>query len=156
DHRRRGRRGSGRGMARRPRGQGDGRALMPGQPGGTGTGTRHQRSRGGGVTPQSWEVSLLQALGMPVTKANVQSVVSWEAAEGGNWQNTATYNPLNTTQAEPGSAPMNSVGVQAYDSWSSGLQATVATLHNGSYGDILSALRTGKGLFGRHLAGLSA
>lgn len=125
----------------------------PGQ--GTGTGGRQQRARGGGVTPESWAVSLLQALGYPATRQNVQSIVAWEAREGGNWNNRATYNPLNTKEAEPGSVNATPGGVQAYDSWASGLQATVTTLQNGNYPDILRALRTGKGLFGRQFKGLA-
>lgn len=125
-------------------------------PGSGDSGGVHQRHpRNGGVTPHSWAVSLLQALGAPQTKANVDSIVSWEAAEGGNWRNTATYDPLNTTQVEPGSTPVNPIGVQAYTSWSEGLNATVTTLHNGDYNDILGALRSGKGLLGRRFEGLS-
>jgi len=38
---------------------------------------------------------------------------------------------------------MNSVGVKAYSSWAVGLRATVITLHNGYYDEILAALRRG-------------
>ena len=38
---------------------------------------------------------------------------------------------------------MNSAGVQAYPSWQAGFTATLATLGNGSYGPILSALSSG-------------
>lgn len=111
---------------------------------------------GGKVTPQSWAESFLNAIGAPVNNANVNSVVSWEAIEGGNWHNTARFNPLNTTQPEQGSVAINSVGVQSYDTWSEGLSATVATIENGSYSDVLSSLRAGKGLFGGTFSGLSA
>lgn len=121
----------------------------------TGGGSHHGKSRGGGVTPRSWAVSLLHAIGAPDTQANVESIVGWEAAEGGNWNNTAAYNPLNTTQQEPGSSTMNSVGVQSYTSWSEGLNATVQTLQNGNYGDVLTALRSGKGLMNGTYSGLA-
>jgi hypothetical protein len=113
------------------------------------------QQRGQGVTPQSWAISLLTAIGAPTTQVNVQSIIAWEAREGGNWNNTAQYNPLNTTQTEPGSYSINPVGVQAFPSWAEGLSATISTLNNGDYNDILQALHSGKGLFGRTFAGLS-
>ena len=64
-------------------------------------------------------------------------------AEGGHWYNTARYNPLNTTQSEPGATTMNSVGVKAYLSWQQGFVATITTLRNGRYGAILAALARG-------------
>lgn len=94
-------------------------------------------------TPTSWAQALLQRLGMPVTSSNTQALVSWEAAEGGNWHNPDRYNPLDTTQSEPGATSTNSAGVKAYTSWDQGLQATATTLQNGMYGSILAALKSG-------------
>lgn len=104
-----------------------------------------------GMTPEKFARQLLQELGAPVTNANVQSIVNWYGHEGGNWHNTASYNPLNTTLELPGSSVMaggSSAGVQAYTSWQQGLEATVLTLENGDYNDILQALRSGNGLTG--------
>jgi hypothetical protein len=95
------------------------------------------------LTPASWADALMGALGDPDSSENVRAVMAWERAEGGHWRNAAAYNPLNTTQPEPGSHSMNSVGVQAFTSWSQGLAATVTTLRNGRYGGILSALQAG-------------
>ena len=97
--------------------------------------------------------AVLAALGDNPTQADVNSMVNWYGHEGGNWHNTAYYNPWNTTQAYDGSTPMNSVGVQAYKNWADGIAATVQTLRNGYYNDILSALASGNGLQG-HLSGL--
>ena len=97
----------------------------------------------GDYTAQTWAVALLQRLGAPTTAQNIQAVTSWEAAEGGHWNNTAYYNPLNTTQDASGATAMNSVGVKAYTSWQQGLDATVKTLNNGNYAGILHALRQG-------------
>lgn len=108
----------------------------------------------GGVTPPSFAKSLLDAIGAPLTAANIKSIVDWEAMEGGNWHNTAYYNPLNTTMNEPGASSMNSVGVKAYSSWQEGLQATVATLEGSGYSDIIAALKSGGGLGGKSLHGL--
>jgi hypothetical protein len=96
------------------------------------------------VTPDSWAQALLGQLGIAATSEDVRAIVAWERAEGGHWSNSARFNPLNTTQQEPGSAPMNSVGVQAYTSWDQGLAATVQTLKNGRYEGVLVALRQGQ------------
>ena len=119
--------------------------------GATGAGT--PPPAGGSYNQQTWAQQLLKSLGVPVTDANVQSLVKWENKEGGNWNNTASYNPLNTTQNEPGAKSMNSVGVKAYTSWQQGFQATVETLKNGYYPDILAALMSGRGMTG-HEKGL--
>jgi peptidoglycan hydrolase CwlO-like protein len=98
---------------------------------------------GDAYSPLSWARALLGYLGMPVTSQNLTAITSWELAEGGNWFNSARYNPLDTTMPEPGATVMNSVGVKAYTSWAEGFTATVATLRNGLYGPILAALREG-------------
>jgi hypothetical protein len=86
---------------------------------------------------QAWARSLLAAGGWPVTICNVGAIVAWERAEGST---PAWRNFLDTTLREPGSHPVNSVGVQAYPSVREGLAATVATLRGGAYGPILTAL----------------
>jgi hypothetical protein len=98
---------------------------------------------GGSYTPYSWATTFLAAIPEPVTGCNIGFVTAWEAAEGGNWNNAARYNPINTTEREPGSWSMNSVGVQAYPSWQEGMQATVTTIRNGNYQGILDALAAG-------------
>jgi hypothetical protein len=98
---------------------------------------------GGSYTPQSWAPAFLAAAGEPVTACNERFVLAWENAEGGAWSNSATDNPLNSTLPEPGSRSINSAGVQAYTSWQQGLEADAATLHNGNYPGILSALSAG-------------
>jgi hypothetical protein len=109
-----------------------------------------------GITPTNFATALLNAIGAPLTKANIQSIVDWEAQEGGAFKNNAAYNPLNTTQAEPGYTVTGSQGnIGSYRSWSQGLQATVTTLENGSYNDLLDALRSGQGLMSGSYQGLS-
>lgn len=95
------------------------------------------------MNQEQWARELLSRLGYPTSKANVTALMAWARAEGGNWNNTAHYNPLNTTQRMSGSSSMNSVGVQSYTSWEQGFDATVKTLRNGYYGGILSALKSG-------------
>jgi hypothetical protein len=106
---------------------------------------------GHSYTPASWARALLTANGDHVTACNTAAITAWERAEGGHWAGQATYNPLNTTRTEPGSRavintnPGSPAGpwVQAYTSWRSGLAATIATLNNGRYPAILSALAAG-------------
>ena len=98
---------------------------------------------GSAYTPASWAVALLTSGGWPRTACNIGAITAWENAEGGNWANSARFNPLDTTEPQPGSYPMNSVGVQAYTSWAEGFRATLTTLANGNYGGILAALAAG-------------
>jgi len=97
----------------------------------------------GGYNQLTWAKALLKALNAPLTTQNLAAIVAWEMAEGGHWNNSAHYNPLNTTWTMPGSTSMNSVGVKAYVSWQQGFKATLKTLHNGYYDGILRALRRG-------------
>ena len=97
----------------------------------------------GDYTPASWALALLALLGAPGTAANLTAVTAWERAEGGHWANTARFNPLNTTQPEPGSWPVNADGVQAFLSWDQGLTATVTTLGYAPYQGVRAALGAG-------------
>jgi hypothetical protein len=96
---------------------------------------------GSDYTPTTWAVALLGRVKIPATKANVKAVVGWENAEGGHFNNSARYNPLNTTQSAPGATNTGTQGnIKAYTSWNQGLDATARTLQNGRYGSILAAL----------------
>ena len=128
-------------------------SLSPGGPGAPGGISLAMPGTGG--SPQGFAMALLRSLGDPTTSADVSSLVAWMGQEGGNWHNTARYNPLNTTLRMPGSSSMNGAGVQAYSSWHQGLMATIDTLRGGGYGDILAALASGKGLGQGSYAGLS-
>jgi len=97
----------------------------------------------GDYTPIGWARALLGYLGVPQTSSNITAITAWELAEGGHWYNSARFNPLDTTMPAPGATDMNSVGVKAYTSWAQGFSATVATLRNGLYGPILTALQRG-------------
>lgn len=95
-------------------------------------------------TPDQWAASLLKRLNIPQSSGALQALVGWEKAEGGNWNNDARYNPLNTTQGAPGAGNTGAQGnIKAYTSWGQGLNATVQTLKNGRYNPILSALKQG-------------
>ena len=87
----------------------------------------------------NWQALVLKGIGAPVTPQNLMYVNTWARAEGGS----ASNNPFNTTQLAPGATSYNSVGVRNYASPQQGIQATVQTLLNGRYGNIISALRQG-------------
>jgi len=123
------------------------------------------RANGGPVDQGGFASMLLGALGAPATQQNVADLTMWENMEGGNWNNTATYNPLNTSYQLNGSVNYNTrkagSGVQAYSSWQQGLAATVATLTGANagsrgYTNIVSALRAGASSQGDFLKLLQA
>jgi hypothetical protein len=97
------------------------------------------------VTPASWADALLVSLGDPSTEENMHAVEAWETQEGGHWKNAALFNPLNTTQVEPGSRaiPGSAAGIQAYQNWDQGLAATVTTLRGRGYEKVRAELGTG-------------
>ena len=105
-----------------------------------------------------WIKAVLSGLGAPATAANVDSMMDWISHEsvfpGGNGEG-GKWNPLNTTQTESGSTSYNSVGVQNYPDEQTGINATIQTLNNGNYGDILMMLKSGQGLKSGASAGLS-
>ena len=90
------------------------------------------RQNGGNMTAGGFATQLLKGLGANATPQAIADLVYWEGKEGGNWHNTASFNPLNTSYQMNGSTNYNSHkaggGVQAYNSWNQGLQATIGTL----------------------------
>ena len=99
---------------------------------------------------------LLAKLGVPSSATNIEAMQKWMASEGGHWNNTAGYNPLNTTLNLPGSTLMKSgpgraAGVRHYTDWDQGLEATAITLTGRKAGErgysaIIEAMREGKPL----------
>lgn len=103
-------------------------------------------------------VALLEGLGDPRTAADEDSVTDWVAHES-PWNDSYpdgalyTRNPLNSKLAVPGSELLVT-GVEQYPSMTAGLDATIATLHDGWYPDILYQLHAGAGLVQDASAGL--
>ena len=105
----------------------------------------------GTANEKQFATDILKQVGAPVTAENLAALTTWMKFEGGGGgkatglgKNSANWNPLNTKQGAPGSTSMNSVGVQSYLSKDQGLDATVKTLQNGNYDQVLSALKEGK------------
>jgi hypothetical protein len=97
----------------------------------------------GAGTPNAgeWAGAFLARIGAPDCTENRVLVVAWEAQES----TQARFNPLATTHDMPGATEFNDVGVRNYRSVGQGLDATSATLEDGSasygYEAILSSLR---------------
>lgn len=83
---------------------------------------------------------LLAGIGAPITEANIRAIEAWVRAEGMDAENN---NPLATTWQVDGARVLNSHGVKAYSSYAQGLDATIKTLTNGLYGNIIQALMSG-------------
>jgi murein DD-endopeptidase MepM/ murein hydrolase activator NlpD len=91
--------------------------------------------------------AILTGLRAPITTANMDSLVAWEAHEEPGWsEDSVSHNPLNTTLSMIGAWNINSAGVKQYPTWAEGIQATVNTIK--FYPLILSAFRSGNGLIG--------
>jgi hypothetical protein len=102
---------------------------------------------GGGTsldTRAGWARGLLAADRLPQTSCNLSAVLEWEAREGGGFGNQAHFNPLNVNPGPGAGWPgYSAIGAWAFPDAATGLRYTVATLNNGYYGGILSALRAG-------------
>jgi len=76
-------------------------------------------------------VEVLQGIGAKPTKENIEAMQIWMNREGGSVRNSASYNYLNTSQQMPGSVhyktKQEGKGVQAYNSFEEGVQATIKT-----------------------------
>lgn len=70
---------------------------------------------------------------------NYVSLLCWMEAEGTAAQN----NPFATTRPEPGATKFNSSSVRNYPTYQLGVKATIETLKNGLYKDIVSNLAKG-------------
>ena len=84
---------------------------------------------------------ILRKISAPVSDENLKFFYAWRQAEGA----AAAFNPFNTTQPMPGATQYNSVGVRNYQSAEDGIAATVKTLTNGHYPEILSKLKSDAG-----------
>lgn len=100
------------------------------------------------TTDDEFYKSILKGIGAPISDENMKFFYAWRQAEGGKAKN----NPFNTTQSKPGSTFYNCLkkgvsgcksGVRNYLSSQDGIDATVRTIKNGRYQNIINALKTG-------------
>ncbi len=113
-----------------------------------GTGTAGAVAVVGTPLPPGWELCVLAGVSAPATRANVSNLDEWQAAEGGSTNNTAAFNPFNTTRTtdvEGAPLPVSSMvgGFPAFPDWLTGCSATVATILQPNMSVIAAALRAG-------------
>lgn len=90
-------------------------------------------------TAKNYFTEFLEALHLPVTQANLNALYGVAQLEG--WNNR--YNPLNVIQQEPGSTAYNSVGVQSYANFDSGVQGAATLFSNSHWAGVRAALAEG-------------
>jgi hypothetical protein len=112
-----------------------------------------------GASEKAFWIAVLTMIGAPPTSANINSLTAWAQHEG-PWgtQGENGNNPLNTSitglpgyEGKWSAAPVVSI----YATAAEGAAATAATLLNGSYPQIVGALRSGNGLCGQSFSELS-
>lgn len=95
------------------------------------------------VTREAFADQLAVGLGRPAGSPGyrdlVVALVTGMVAE----DSTAHFNPLDTTEPYPGASDYNTVGVKNYPSFQAGVDATIKTLNNGDYGQVLSTVHLG-------------
>jgi hypothetical protein len=81
---------------------------------------------------------ILEGIDAPVTKNTLTFFFAWRQAEHG----ACAFNPFATMQPYGASTKFNKAGVRNYESAEDGIGATIKTLLNGYYPDLLNRLRT--------------
>lgn len=103
-----------------------------------------------GKAPQNWMNDILNGIQAPTSANNRTKLTAWNACEGNdnNQSGLPINNPFNVTwkpglaAVRKGTNSVNSVGVQAYGSWSAGVAATVETLNEPFANAILINLKS--------------
>ena len=81
---------------------------------------------------------ILEGIDAPVTKNTLTFFFAWRQAEHG----ACAFNPFATMQPYGASTKFNKPGVRNYESAEDGIAATIKTLLNGYYPDLLTRLRS--------------
>jgi hypothetical protein len=123
----------------------------------------------GGLTPQNtaenetptgenekaWSEAILNALGAPLTSANIVSIGFWMQNEAGSPPSgiVGANNPINVSQPCCGGVPIQDDGdgvtfLQSYPTAADGVEAIAQYLNRGNYTQILADLKAGAGLMG--------
>ena len=112
-----------------------------------------------GANQLAWSEAILNALGDPLTAANIVSIGYWMQNEAGTPPHgiVGANNPINVSQPGFGGWPIKSEGggynLYSYPSPQAGIQALVAYLTPTGYPQILAALKSGAGLSSPSLGG---
>lgn len=94
---------------------------------------------------ETWRLGVLQGIGAPASSENLDTLWAWSNAETAPYDLMRWNNPLNTTQPWPGAvnsgAQPGPHDVKIYHTVADGINATIATLLNGYYPNIVGNLR---------------
>ena len=105
----------------------------------------------GGDSETQFIEGVLRGLGAPATAANITFMRAWFNREG----TAARNNPMATTiGGYAGETTFNSIGVKNYASMADGISATVKTLQEGHYVDIVGDLKAGAASTAKRYDGL--
>jgi hypothetical protein len=108
-----------------------------------------------GENQKAWSEAILNALGAPLTSANIVSIGYWMQNEAGSPPSgiVGANNPINVSQPCCGGVPIQDDGdgvtfLQSYPTAADGVQAIAQYLNRGNYTQILADLKAGAGLMG--------
>ena len=93
----------------------------------------------GGSQDDDFYKAILNSLGAPITDDNMKFLYAWRQVEGGGAKNNPFNTVFNLTK-DPQISNYNKVGVKNYSTPEYGLEATVRTLKQPMYSDIVSGL----------------
>jgi hypothetical protein len=106
-----------------------------------------------GQNEEAWSEAILNALGAPLTSANIVSIGYWMQNEAGSPPSgiVGANNPINVSQACCGGVPIQDDGdgvtfLQSYPTVADGVEAIAEYLNRGNYTQILADLKAGDGL----------
>jgi hypothetical protein len=92
------------------------------------------------MTPLDAARAVLHRLNIPESTNRLVGLVAFAAEEGGHWNNSARYNPWNTTLSMPGARSVIGA-VKAYPDWQTGIEATARTMAQDNMRPIVNALK---------------
>jgi hypothetical protein len=106
-----------------------------------------------GENEKAWSEAILNALGAPLTSANIVSIGYWMQNEAGSPPSgiVGANNPINVSQPCCGGVPIQDDGdgvtfLQSYPTAADGVEAIAQYLNRGNYTQILADLTAGAGL----------
>jgi hypothetical protein len=106
-----------------------------------------------GENEKAWSEAILNALGAPLTSANIVSIGYWMQNEAGSPPSgiVGANNPINVSQPCCGGVPIQDDGdgvtfLQSYPTVADGVEAIAEYLNRGNYTEILADLKAGDGL----------
>jgi hypothetical protein len=107
-----------------------------------------------GENQKAWSEAILNAIGAPLTSANIVSIGYWMQNEAGTPASggiVGANNPINVSQPCCGGVPIQSDGdgvtfLQSYPTAADGVEAIAQYLNRGNYTQILADLKAGAGL----------